>query len=52
MDRAVLVDAGLAVAFVALAAYFVTLDDVLVAVVWVIVAAAFGARAGGLLPRL
>ena len=52
MDRGVLVDGGLAAAFVVLAAYFVTLDDPLVAGVWVLVAAAFAARAAGLIPRM
>jgi hypothetical protein len=52
MDRGVLVDGGLAAAFVVLAAYFYTLDDLLIAGVWVFVAAAFAARAAGLLPRM
>jgi hypothetical protein len=52
MDRAVLVDGGLALAFVALAVYFYTLPDLLIAGVWVLVAAAFTARAVGLLPRM
>jgi hypothetical protein len=51
MDRAVLVDGGLAAAFVALAAYFYTLDDLLITVVWLVVSAAFAARAAGLLPQ-
>jgi hypothetical protein len=52
MERAVLVDGGLALAFVVLAAYFFTLDDLLIAGVWVVVAAAFAARAAGVLPRV
>jgi hypothetical protein len=52
MEGAVLVDGSLTVAFVVLAAYFFTLDDLLIAGVWVLVAAAFAARAAGVLPRV
>jgi hypothetical protein len=51
LNRPVLVDGGLAVAFVMLGVYFYALDDPLVAIVWVFTAAAFGARAAGLLQR-
>ena len=51
MERAVVVDLVLTVAFVGFAAYFLTLGQPIVAGVWALVAVAFGARAAGVLPH-
>jgi hypothetical protein len=47
-----LVDGGLATAFVLLGLYFYALDDLVIAIVWIVVATAFGARAAGLFPQM